>query len=93
MIIKKVKTVESIVIENNCETLLIGGDFKNVLNIELDKLNRNTNTHKKCSTKINDIINNNELYDIYRLKYPDKKTLRLGILITDHQYFVGLITS
>ncbi len=28
---------------------------------------------KKCSVKINDIINNSELHDIYRLKYTNTK--------------------
>ncbi len=66
-------TIENTIIEHNSETLILGGDFNNVLNFKLDKLNGRQDTNKKCSQKINDIINNNDLHDIYRLRYPDTK--------------------
>ncbi len=66
-------TVEKTITENSSETMILGGDFNNVLNYELDKLNGNSSTIKKCSSKINDIITNNDLCDIYRLRYPDTK--------------------
>lgn len=66
-------TIEDIVIEHNSESLILGGDFNNVINVELDKLNGRKDTNKRCSAKIGDIINNNELYDIYRVRYPNTK--------------------
>ncbi len=66
-------TVENVIMDNNSETMILGGDFNNVLNFQLDKLNGRTDRNRRCSEKINDIINNNDLHDIYRLVYPDTK--------------------
>ncbi len=40
-------TVEKTITENSSETMILGGDFNNVLNYELDKLNGNSSTNKK----------------------------------------------
>ncbi len=44
-----------------------------MVDYNLDKLNGKKDTNKKCSGKINDIINGSELYDIYRLRHPNTK--------------------
>ncbi len=47
---------ENTLIENNSETILLGGDFNNVLDFNLDKLNGRRDTNKKCSAKLNELI-------------------------------------
>ncbi len=44
-------TIEKVVTENSSETLILGGDFNNVLNYELDKLNGKIDINKKMFSK------------------------------------------
>lgn len=67
------RTIENLVIENNSESLILGGDFNNVIDFNLDKINGRIDTNKRCSIQINDMMKDNELCDIYRLKHPNTK--------------------
>ena len=48
-----------------------GGDFNTVLDPGIDKKNGQTDTHKLCRQKIIDIIEINDLTDIWIDKHPD----------------------
>ena len=58
---------------NEDSDFIIGGDFNTVLNTEIDKLNGRQDTHKKCNFKIKNIIDTNELADIWRVQHPDTR--------------------
>lgn len=64
--------LDEIVISHNDQTLIVGGDFNTVLNFQIDKLNGRKNTNIKCSQKLNTLIENNDLHDIWRLNFPNK---------------------
>ena len=49
--------------------LLLGGDFNTVLDSNIDKHNGKNDTHKRCRTKINHIIDTYNLIDIWREKH------------------------
>ena len=63
--------MESFIIENNDKSLIIGGDFNTVMNVNKDKKGGNSNTNKNTRTKLNEIASNNELNDIWRIFNPD----------------------
>lgn len=54
--------------------VLLGGDFNTVLNVNTDKRNGNQNTHLNCRKKLFDIIESEELTDIWRILNPEKKS-------------------
>ena len=64
-------TLNNILIDHNDDTFIIGGDFNTIVNPLRDKKNGNINAHKNGSKRINEIINENDLIDIWRLKHPD----------------------
>ena len=59
--------------ENEDNDFIIGGDFNTVLNTNLDKRNGRTDTHKNCRLMINNIIDINEVVDIWRIQHPDTR--------------------
>lgn len=65
--------LENYLKENLDKTVIIGGDFNTVLNIELDKKNGRIDTHKLCRSKLNKMIDEYELVDIWRSKHPCMK--------------------
>ena len=66
-------SLNNYVLHNADNTFIIGGDFNTVLDINLDKKNGNTETHKKCRKEIKSILDIHDLTDIWRLKHPDKR--------------------
>lgn len=66
-------TLNEILCNNDDKTFIIGGDFNTVLDTDLDKKNGNQDTHKRSRQKLNTIIENNELSDIWRMKHPNSK--------------------
>ena len=66
-------TLEKYVIDNNSDTFIIGGDFNTVIDVTKDKKNGNLNNGKKKRNKINTIINNNDIHDIWRILNPDTR--------------------
>lgn len=67
-------TLQNLIVDNNNETLIIGGDFNVVLNSEIDKLNGKDNTNKQSTHRLNNILENNDLHDIWRLSNPQTKS-------------------
>ena len=58
---------------NDEKNFIIGGDFNTVFNTSLDKKNERIDTHKLCRQKMNDIIETDDLTDIWRDKHPGLK--------------------
>ena len=67
------KRIEDFVISNDSETLIVGGDFNTVIDTEYDKKHGNINNNKRNRDKINEIIQNNDINDIYRILNPTTK--------------------
>ena len=65
--------IEELIIDNDNETLIVGGDFNTVIDIDNDKKNGNLNNNKKNRDKIKQIIENNDINDIYRILNPSTK--------------------
>ena len=63
--------IEEFVISNDSETIIIGGDFNTVIDCDIDKKNGNINNNKRNRAKINNIIENNDINDIWRLLNPN----------------------
>ena len=57
---------------NTDKSVIIGGGFNTVIDINLDKKNGRHDTHKNCRQKINSIIELHDLVDTWRLQHPDK---------------------
>ena len=80
--------LEDYINENEDKNFLLGGDFNTVLDTNIDKHNGKNDTHKRCRTKINHII------DTYNLLYiiGEKNILAYGNTHgthhIGHQYFV-----
>lgn len=55
------------------EILLVGGDFNTVINHSLDKLNGKSDTNKRTSKKVNELIDTFDLCDVFRLLNPERK--------------------
>ena len=53
--------IEDFVISNESNTLIIGGDFNNVIDINYDKKHGNINNNKRNRDKIKQIIENNDI--------------------------------
>ena len=64
-------TIEDFIISNDSDTLIIGGDFNTVSDINKDKKNGNINSNKKNRDKLNNIIQNNDVNDIWRILNPE----------------------
>ena len=64
--------LEDYILSNDEKSFIMGGDFNTVLNVDLDKKNGNSHTHKKCTEKISSIINTSKIVDIWRILNPDK---------------------
>ena len=71
--VELINILDKTLIENNSETFIIGGDFNTTLDNKKDKLNGNLDTHKKCSVRIKEVMENNDLCDIWRIKNHDIK--------------------
>ena len=65
--------IEEFIILNDSESLIVGGDYNTIINIDKDKKNGNLNNNKKCRDKINTIIENNDINDIWRTLNPNIK--------------------
>ena len=61
--------LEDYINENEDKNFLLGGDFNTVLETNIDKHNGKNDTHKRCRTKINHIIDTYNLIDIWREKH------------------------
>ena len=61
--------MEDYINENEDKNFLLGGDFNTVLDTNIDKHNGKNDTHKRCRTKINHIIDTYDLIDIWREKH------------------------
>ena len=66
-------TLEKYLKDNADKTLIIGGDFNTVLDIEIDKKNGRTDTHKLCRKYLNALTETFNLVDIWRIKHPNLK--------------------
>ena len=62
--------LEKYIRENNEKKFIVGGNFKTVINENIDKRNGRTDTHKLCRRTINNIIDANTLIDIWRDMHP-----------------------
>ena len=71
--VSQLNTINKTIMENNENTFIIGGDFNTIVNPLLDKKNGNLNAHKQGSKRLNEILNQNELIDVWRIKNPDTK--------------------
>ena len=60
-------TVETVIKQYENETLIIGGDFNSILDQDKDKRNGRKETNKQNREKINRLINEYELNDIWRV--------------------------
>ena len=63
--------LEDYIKENEDKNFLLGGEFNTVLDTNTDKHNGKNDTHKRCRTKINHIIDTYNLIDIWREKHFD----------------------
>jgi len=54
-------------------TFIIGGDVNTLVNPLLDKKNGNLNAHKQGSNRLNELLNEIELVDVWRIKHPGIK--------------------
>ena len=52
-------------------TILAGGDFNNILNVNLDRDGGNYRTKEKSLNMICEMLNTFDLVDIFRVKYPN----------------------
>lgn len=66
-------TIEDFVENNEDKTIIIGGDFNVILDTKKDKKHGRSDTHKKSRSKLNTIMENNNLVDIWRIMHPDLK--------------------
>ena len=57
----------------DCNRVIIGGDWNSILNIELDKKGGNMNPHETVVNSLKELINSQELIDIWRLMNPTTK--------------------
>ena len=57
----------------NCEDIIIGGDFNLVLNIENDKKGGIAKTHQNSLKTVQEISENLDLLDVWRIHNPDDK--------------------
>ena len=61
-------------ITNNADkNVIIGGDFNTVLDVDMDRKNGLKNTHKNIRAKLKQIINTNNLIDIWRTQHQLKQ--------------------
>ena len=65
--------LEKFINDHNEKTFIVGGDFNTVINESIDKRNGRVNTHKLCRQAINNIIDTNNLIDIWRDMHPNLK--------------------
>ena len=65
--------LEEYIKENEEKTIIIGGDFNTVLDETLDKRNGRTDTHRKCRSKIRNLMDTYNLIDIWRETHPNIK--------------------
>jgi len=63
--------INTIILENIDNTFIIGGDFNTIVNPLIDK--KNGNAHKQGSKRLNELLKDNELIDVWRVKNPDTK--------------------
>jgi len=60
------------VLTNDEHNFIIGGDFNTTLNCTLDKKNGRPDTNKKCRNKIIQLMQNNDIIDIWRELHGNK---------------------
>ena len=65
--------IEEFIVSNDSETIIVGGDFNTVINIDIDKKNGNINSNKKNRDNINAILQNNDVNDIWRVLNPNTR--------------------
>ena len=64
-------TLNNLIIEQNHETMVIGGDFNIVLNPAKDKKNGNIDRNKRIIEQVNNMNSSNDLTDVWRVLNPD----------------------
>lgn len=64
--------LEDYVNENDDKNFIIAGDFNTVLDVKKDKQNGRQDTHKKCRKKLNNLIEQANLIDIWRHTHKNK---------------------
>ena len=65
--------LEEYIKENEEKTIIIGEDFNTVLDENLDKRNGRTDTHRKCRSKIRNLMDTYNLIDIWRETHSNIK--------------------
>ena len=63
--------IEEFVISNDSDTIIVGGDFNTVVDIDMDKKNGNLNNNKRNRDKLNNILQNNDINDIWKHKLTE----------------------
>ena len=67
------KKLEEYLRENDDKSIIAGGDFNTILNVDIDKKNGIKNNHPNIRTKLLSIIEENNLTDIWRTQHQDKQ--------------------
>ena len=65
--------LDDYLIKNTDINVIIGGDFNTILDIDIDRKNGLINTHKNIRSKLKQIIDANNLIDIWRAQHPNKQ--------------------
>ena len=63
--------LEEFLLLNNDKSIIVGGDFNTILDIEKDRKNGARETHKNIRKKLESIINTNNLIDVWRVQHPN----------------------
>ena len=66
-------SIEQFINTHSDKPFVIGGDFITVINFKTDKRTGRSNTNKKCSSRVNNLINNYDLHDKWHIKYPNER--------------------
>jgi len=90
-------TLETYLYTFNDQLLLVGGDLNTVINHNLDKLNGRSDTNKRTSEKVNELIQTSDLCDVFRLLNPERKLFtwhsNTDLLGSDHPAVHPYITN
>ena len=65
--------IQDLLASFECEQIIFGGDFNLILDIIKDKSGRKKTTHFKSLKKLESIMENLDLVDIWRIQNPDTK--------------------
>ena len=68
-----IETIEKVIANNDEKSIIAGGDYNSILDVNIDKKNSNIDTHRKSSSKLKSLIENYDLVDVWRLHHPDSR--------------------